>query len=117
MSVLTAACWGLFVFVASLVDPQATNWIGFFLFYLALFAALSGTIFLVGFVIRFVALRKELAFNLVRNAFRQSFLLALFIIILLVLKSQGLFTWLNMSLLVVIFAVLELFLTSYKKSR
>ncbi len=117
MSVLTTACWGIFVFVASLVDPTATNWIGYILFYLTLFAALSGAIFLVGFVIRFVALKKELAFNLVRNAFRQSFLLALFIIFLLILKSHSLFSWLNISLLIMIFTILELFLISYKKSR
>lgn len=117
MSILTAACWGIFVFVASLVDPTATNWLGFFLFYLAFFAALSGTIFLVGFVIRFVALKRELAFNLVRNAFRQSFLLALFIILLLILKAEDIFSWLNISLLVIVFAILELFLISYKKSR
>jgi len=78
---------------------------------------LSGAIFLVGFVIRFVALKKELAFNLVRNAFRQSFLLALFIIFLLILKSHSLFSWLNISLLIMIFTILELFLISYKKSR
>jgi len=43
-------------------------------------------------------------------AFRQSFLFAIFIIILLILKSQGLFNWLNLFLLVIIFAILELFL-------
>lgn len=117
MSVLTAACWGIFVFVASLVDPTATNWLGFLLFYLAFFAALSGTIFLVGFIIRFIGLKRELAFNLVRSAFRQSFLLALFIIFLLILKTQDLFSWLNISLLVMVFAILELFFISYKKSR
>jgi hypothetical protein len=117
MSVLTGISWGIFIFVASLVDPTLTNWLGFLLFYLALFVALSGTIFLVGFVIRFIALKRELAFNLVKSAFRQSFLLALFIVFLLVLKAQDLFAWLNISLLVVIFAILELFLISYKKSR
>lgn len=117
MSVLTAFCWGIFIFVAGLVNPELTNWLGFLLFYLSLFAALSGTIFLLGFIFRFVALKKELAFNLVRNAFRQAFLLALFIVIILVLKAQDLFTWLNLSLLVFIFAVLELFVSGYKKNR
>jgi hypothetical protein len=117
MSVLTAVCWGIFLFVASLVDPMTTNWIGFGLFYLALFLSLSGTTALIGFIFRFVALKKELAFNLVKVAFRQSFLFSLFIIFLLILKSQQLFNWLNLSLLVIIFAILELFLISYKKSR
>ncbi len=117
MSVLTIICWGIFFFVASLVDPQMTNWLGYTLFYLALFLSLSGTTALIGFIVRFVALKKELAFNLVKLAFRQSFLFSLFIIFLLVLKSQHLFNWLNLFLLVIVFAVLELFLISYKKSR
>ena len=117
MSVLTTVCWGIFVFVAGLVDPTATNWLGFILFYLSLFLALSGTAALIGFIFRFVALKKELAFNLVKVAFRQSFLFALFIIFLLILKSQQLFNWVNLFLLVIIFTILELFLITYKKSR
>jgi hypothetical protein len=112
---LTVVCWGLFLFVANLVNPETTNWLGFVLFYLSLFIALSGTAALLGFVIRFVALKKELAFNLVRNSFRQSFLFSCFIIILLMLKSQALFNWLNLVLLLIIFTILELFLVSLKK--
>ncbi len=117
MSVLTAVCWGIFLFVAGLVDPTATNWLGFLLFYLAFFASLSGTIALIGFLFRFVIIKKELAFNSVKVAFRQSFLFSLFIIFLLILKAANLFNWLNLLLLVIIFSILELFLVSYKKSR
>jgi len=116
MSVLTVVCWGIFLFVANLVDPTATNWLGYTLFYLSIFLALSGTTALFGFIIRFVALKKELAFNLVKVAFRQSFLFSLFIVFLLILKSQHLFNWINLLLLVIIFAILELFLTSYQKN-
>ncbi len=116
MGGLTTICWGVFLFVADLVNPDTTNWLGFFLFYVALFIALVGTIALLGFVLRFVALKKELAFNLVRNSFRQSFLFSCFIIILLILKSQALFTWLNLGLLLIIFTILELFLISLKKA-
>ena len=117
MSVLTLICWGIFIFVAKLVDPTATNWIGFALFYFSLFLTLSGTCALFGFVFRFVALKKELAFNLVKLAFRQSFLFSLFIVFVLFLKAHNLFNWLNLFLLVIIFTILELFLISYKKSR
>lgn len=117
MSVLTAVCWGIFLFVADLVDPTATNWLGFILFYLSLFLSLSGTSALIGFIFRFVALKKELAFNLVKIAFRQSFLFSIFIIFLLILKSQELFNWINLILLVIVFAILELFFINYKKSR
>jgi len=117
MVILTAVCWGIFVFVASLIDPTVTNWVGLFLFYLSLFLALSGATALIGFIFRFVALKKELAFNLVKVAFRQSFLFSLFIVILLILKSQQLANWVNLLLLLIIFTILELFLISYKKSR
>ncbi len=117
MSVLTAICWGIFIFVAGLINPEATNWLGYSLFYSSLFLSLSGTTALMGFIFRFVALKKELAFNLVKVAFRQSFLFSLFIVFLLILKSQHLFNWLNLFLLIIIFAILELFLISYKKSR
>jgi len=116
MVILTAVCWGVFIFLASLIDPLATNFLGFLLFYLALFLALSGTAALIGFIIRFIARKEKLAFNLVKLAFRQSFLFSLFMILLLILKSKHLFNWLNLSLLIIIFTILELFLISYKKS-
>lgn len=117
MGVLSAFCWGIFLFVASLVDPTSTNWLGFALFYAALFLSLSGTGALIGFIIRYLANNKQLEFNLVKISFQQSFLFSLFIIFLLVLKSQQLFNWLNLFLLVIIFTILELFLTSYKNRR
>ncbi len=117
MGAMTAVCWGIFILMLNLIDPTATNWLGFLLFYISLFLALSGTAALIGFLIRFVALRRELAFYAVATAFRQSFLFALFIVISLILLSFNLFTWLNIGLLLIIFAILELFIASYKKSR
>jgi hypothetical protein len=117
MFVLTAICWGIFFFVARMIDPATTNWLGFLLFYISLFIALSGLTTLIGFLIRFVALKKELAFNLVKVAFRQSFLFSLFFIFALILKANNLFNWLNLLLLILAFSILELFLISYKKSR
>lgn len=117
MSAMTVVCWGIFGMMLNLIDPTATNWLGFMLFYVALFLALSGTAALIGFIIRFVALRRELAFYAVSTAFRQSFLFALFIVISLFLLAASLFTWLNIILLLIIFTILELFVASYKKSR
>jgi len=114
MSTLTLICWGIFLFVAKSIDPTATNWLGFLLFYAALFVSISGLAALVGFVIRLVARRRELAFNLVKSSFRQSFLFSLFIISALILKSQHLFSWLNLALLIIIFVILEFFLMKTK---
>ena len=113
MSVMTAFCWLVFGYVIWTVDPDATNKVGFWLFYLSLFLALSGTAAIVGFIIRFVFLRHELAVNKVKIAFRQSFLFAGFIVAALFLLSRGLLTALNLLILIVGLSVLEFFLLSY----
>lgn len=117
MVLATAVCWTIFLFVASVINPESTNTIGFFLFYLSLFMALSGTASLVGFLIRFVALKRDLAFHAVRIAFRQSFLFALFIIAILILLSQSLFNWLNLLMLIVVFVITETVMISSSKNR
>lgn len=117
MGVLTAVCWGMFIFIAGAVDPTTTNWLGFLLFYCALFLALAGTAAIIGFWFRFAVFKKDLAFNLVKKSFRQSFFLALFVIFALILKSQSMLTLLNAALLITFFTILELFLLSYKQVR
>lgn len=113
-AVATAICWTVFLFVSSVINPEMTSWVGFFVFYLALFMALSGTASLIGFLIRFVGLKHELAFYAVKTAFRQSFLFALFIIAILILLSQSLFNWLNLFMLVTLFVVAEMFMIHSK---
>ena len=117
MSFLTAICWGIFIFVASIIDPFVTNWLGFLLFYISLFIALSGLSALLGFLIRFVILKKGLAFNLVKLSFRQSFLFSLFLILALFLQANNFLNGLNLIFLILGFSVLELFLISSKKNR
>lgn len=117
MAALTAVCWAIFFFVAGMIDPLATNWLGFALFYASLAVALTGTAAIAGFIFRFIFLKKELAFNLVKVAFRQSFLFAIFAVALLALRAHNLATGLNLVLLVIIFSILELFLISYHKNR
>lgn len=116
-AVATAICWTVFLFVSSVINPETTSWLGFALFYLALFMAISGTASLIGFLVRFVAMRHELAFYAVKIAYRQSFIFALFIIITLILLSQGLFTWLNLLMLITIFVIAELVMINSQKNR
>lgn len=115
MSLATGVCWGLFFYVIAMIDPEKTNWIGFFLFYLTLFFSLVGLIALIGFIIRFIALKRELAFRAVKEAFRQSFLFAFFVVAILFLLSQDYFNWLNVVFLIIGLSVLEFFLISYNK--
>ena len=117
MSVVTVMCWSVFVLMLNMINPLTTNYLGFGLFYFSLFLALSGPAALIGFVFRFVALRKSLVFQSVRNAFRQSFLFALFLGISVFLLPLDLFTWFHVIWLLIIFIVLELFISSYKKGK
>lgn len=113
----TAVCWTVFLFVSSIVNPELTSWLGFLVFYLALFMAVSGTASLIGFLIRFVALKHELVFYAVKIAFRQSFLFALFVIAILMLLAQGLFNWLNLLMLIAVFVIAETVMIHSHKNR
>ena len=115
MGSLTAVCWFAWIYLLFAINPDSTNWIGFLLFYLSLFLSLVGTAALIGFLIRFVGLKQILAFRSVKEAFRQSFLFALLIVISLILLSQDLFTWFNLLFLVIGLSILEFFLLSYSK--
>lgn len=113
MIIATIICWGAFIFTLWTINPEITNWLGFLLFYLSLFLALSGTAAIVGFLIRFVGLKHELAFYSVKTAFRQSFLFAFLIVAILFLSAYNLFSWLNLFLLIISLSILEFFLISY----
>ncbi len=116
MIITTAVCWSVFYFVIQTVNPEITNWTGFLLFYLSLFFSIVGTASIVGFIIRFIALKNKLVFSSVKDAFRQSFLFSFFIIAILYLLSKDLFSWLNLLLLVIGLSVLEFFILSYSRS-
>ena len=109
----TSLCWGAFIMALYSKNPNITNWLGFSLFYLSLFLAISGTASVLGFIVRFIGLKHELAINSVRSAFRQSFLFASLVVISLILLASNLFTWINLLLLIAGLSVLEYFLLSY----
>lgn len=112
----TFLCWISWASVLFSVNPETTNRIGFVLFYLSLFLSLTGTAAIVGFLIRFAGLKRELAFYSVREAFRQSFFFAFLIVAVLFLLSKNFFTWWNLGLLVAGLTILEVFLMSYQKN-
>ena len=109
MIIMTAICWGLCAYVIFSIDPEVTNWIGFSLFYISLFLALAGTFAICGFFIRFKLLKQLIAFRVVKEAFRQSFLLSLLVVASLFLLSKDLFSWVNLSLLIAALTILEFF--------
>lgn len=117
MSVMTVLCCLAFGYIVSTVNPETTNGTGFFLFYLSLFFSLIGLSALVGFLIRFVFLRRELLIDTVKIAFRQAFLFAFFIVAVLLLLSRDMLSWLNLGILIIGLSALEFFLLSYSKNK
>ncbi len=116
MSVATILCWVTWILIFFTVDPQTTNQVGFGLFYSSLGLALVGTGAIIGFVIRFIFLRHDLVLRQVLDAFRQSFLFSLLLVVSLILLSYKLFSWANLFFLMTSLTILEYFLVSYRRS-
>lgn len=108
------ACFAVSILV---IDPFSTNWLGMTLFYASLMVSVTGLAAIIGFIFRFVVLRKKLAASAVIISFRQAFVIALLIALILFLLAEQLFSWLNVVLLIIGFTSLELFLISLSLSR
>ncbi|PLX21600.1 hypothetical protein C0584_02195 [Candidatus Parcubacteria bacterium] len=115
MTAMVIISWGALILVIYSVNPESTNWIGISLFYGSLFLAILGSSSLLGFIIRFIALKQRLVFRLVGDAFRQSFFFSFFIVAILFFLSKDLFTWLNLAFLISALSILEFFLISVRK--
>ncbi len=112
----TLFCWAAFFIVVNSVNPYATVALGFWLFYLSLFFALSGTFALAGFMWRNLVNKNQFISEQVWLSFRQGFLLALLLVLSLFLMSQDLLTWWNLLLLIAILLVVEFFFLAKTKN-
>lgn len=116
ITVVTVICWIGWIVVLFYIDPKGTGFIGLFLFYISLFFALIGTFSILGFFIRVWFSKKEMVFQHVGIAFRQSLLFSILLVGSLVLQGMRIFTWWNALLFVFCLAVLEYFFLSHKNS-
>lgn len=117
MIMATLLSAGVFGVAITVIDPYKTNLLGFSLFYASLFLTVMGVAAIVGFVIRFVILRKHLASRAVIISFRQAFLMSFLVIASLVLLAHKLFSWFNVLLLIIVFSTLEFFLISLSSEK
>lgn len=117
MTIATLAFWLAFGIVIITVDPETTSWFGLTLFYLMLLFALTGTGAIIGFIVRFLALKQELIVRSVLVALRQALLTAVLLTSVLFLFSQHFFSWLNLILLIIVLSALEFFLLSYESDK
>lgn len=117
MIIATLSAWLGFGIVLLTVNPETTSWLGLILMYLSLLVAVTGTGSIVGFIIRFLFLKRELIVRSVVVAFRQGFLSAILVCGVLFLFSRGLFSALSLGLLIVVLTALEFFLLSLESEQ
>lgn len=112
LSSLVLITWAIFIFLATMINPETSNWLGFTFFYFSLFLALSGTINILSFLIRRNIFKKNLDFHLAKSSFRQSFLFSFLIIAIMFMLAENLFSWLNIIILIIILSIIEYILIS-----
>lgn len=115
MGVGTAIAWAAVGLIVGTVDPTDTQPVVFGVFYASLWLALTGTLSIIGFVLRVALLKKQLVVSRhVAVSFRQAVLLSLLVVVALFLQSRSLLTWWNALLIVAALTVLEFFFISAK---
>ena len=117
MSLATLLCWFGFLIVILSISPNEIGALTFLLFYLILGLAVIGTLTIVGFLIRKLFNKDELAFEHVIVSFRQAIWLSLILIISLFLQSKQLLAWWNAILLILGLGLIEFFYLGYNDQK
>ena len=112
MFISTVFCWVSWILILVYIDPEQTNFIGFFSFYVSLFFAVIGTLTIIGFYLRVWFTKNEVLFAHVVPSFRQAILLALVLVVSLILQAFRLLTWWDGVLLVGSIVLLEFYFIS-----
>jgi hypothetical protein len=115
LSICCGLLWGAFISVLFLFSPFQSGFVSLLFFYLTLALALLGSFSLIGFVLRSISKKDEIAHKHVNVASRQSVLFTLLIIVALILQAGRWLEWWNLILLVVVTGFFELFFMSLKK--
>lgn len=100
------------IYVLFNIDPTQTSALGFAFFYISLGLTLIGLFSLIGFGARKIFMKKELDFRHVYVSFRQAIFISLILIVVLLLESNNLFSWLNVIFLIVALTALDFFIVS-----
>jgi hypothetical protein len=111
----TVLCWTAWLLTVFFLDPTATGWLGFSLFYSSLGLSLVGSFSLLGMGLRLWLIPDDVVFRQVAIAFRQSFSFSFLVLSALFLQSQGIFTWWSMLLLLAALTLLEFTVLALKR--
>jgi len=114
MFIGTVLTWAAWILVVLFLDPLTAGWLGFSVFYLALYLALTGTFSLLGLLLRRLFFKNELVYRQVTISFRQAFSFSFLVIAALFLQSKQLLTWWNMFFLIAALTFLEFAVIAYQ---
>ncbi|MBN1585699.1 hypothetical protein JW899_05045 [Candidatus Uhrbacteria bacterium] len=118
VGIATTVVWGLVATVVLTVNPFTAPPVVMAVFYLTLLLALSGTFFVVGFVLRVRFLnRGEVISRQVSVSFRQAAVLAGLAVFLLFLGSCGRLNWLSLAASLIVMTLFELVVISVSPGR
>ncbi len=111
----TVLCFAAWILILLNVDPAATNWQGFLLFYLSLFFALVSLLTLVGFFIRSKLFSNKPIFTQAGISFRHSVFFSIIAIGTLILQGMKMLNWQNALLLVIGIVILEFYFMNQER--
>lgn len=116
---LTAAalCWTAFVLTVANTNPNTGGQTALVSFYVSLTFALIATVTLLGYIARVYLSRNEVRYAHLRSSFRQSFLVAGLVVILLLLQAEQLLAWWDVLLLSGITTLIELYLRAHARPK
>jgi len=115
MTSCTLLCWAGWLLVLFFINPDTTSLMGFLMFYLSLFFALTGTLALLSYLFRLIFTRINTKVEKVQISFRQAIFWSIVIVISLLLQSSRLLNWLNTLFLVSLVTFIEFLFISLKK--
>lgn len=107
MLATTLVVWLIWFFLLFKIDPTVSGWFGFLFFYVTLFSALVGTLTVAGASVRRVFRPDDLVSRQVLVSFRQAVWLSATVVIALFLLSSNLFRLWIISLVIVVFSLIE----------
>ena len=111
-TVLSWIAWGMVIFN---FDPNQISLLQFIAFYVSLFMALGGTIFIVIDWLKSKVFRRQLLVFRVRASIRHGILFSILLLGWAFLQSQNLLAWWVLLLLILILTVLEFFFISLQR--
>lgn len=113
VTVVTSAIWAMIIVW---LNPYQAGWIGFVLFFLALFLAIASLASLVGYGIRRLVIAEQLPAYRVRYSVRQGGLLGLLAAVLMGLQLARVARWWLVLIVVVLFVTTEFIFLSYDRA-